>query len=120
MKRNPIRIVLLTVFVVELATRVASTQMSISPKRGDISCSGSLVVLTTDRGEKMFHGSKTNTLLMTKSVHAEGCGCYYVYKRPGFKATSRLISPSMGTVSGDTIGFRIRSIESVSCELVGM
>ena len=120
MKRNPIRIVLLTVVLVELATRVASTQMIISPQAGDSSCSGSLVVLTTDRGEKTFHGSKTNTLLKTKSVHAEGCGCYYVYKRPGFKATSRLISPRMGSVSGDTIRFRIRSIESVSCELAGV
>ena len=88
MKRNPIRIVLLTVMAVKLATRAASTQMIISPTGGDISCSGSLVVLTSNRGKKMFHGSKTNTLLKTKSVHAEGCGCYYVYKRPGFKATS--------------------------------
>ena len=42
--------------------------------------------------------------------------CYYLYKRPGFKATSRLITPSMGSVTGDTIGFKIRSIERVYCE----
>ena len=58
MKRNPIRILLLTVMTVKLDTRVASTQMIISPKRGDISCSGSLVVLTTDRGEKMSKSLK--------------------------------------------------------------
>ena len=117
MKRNPIRILLLTVLLSELAMSAASTQMIISqPRAKSSSCSGSLVILTPVRGERKFHDSKTNTLLQAESVHIEGCGCYYLYKRPGFKATSRLITPSMGSVTGDTIGFKIRSIERVHCE----
>ncbi len=116
MKRNPIRILLLTVLLSELALSAASTQMITQPRVKSSSCSGSLVILTPVRGEKKLHDSKTNTLLQAESVRIEGCGCYYLYKRPGFKATSRLITPSMGSVTGDTIGFKIRSIERVYCE----
>merc|ERR1711862_945909 len=42
-------------------------------------------------------------------------GCFHVYKRPGFRATSKLITSSMKKVSGDHIRFRIRSIEKVPC-----
>ena len=79
-------------------------------------CTGSLVVLTSAGTEKKFDATKKRTALDAQTVQAEGCGCYYVYKRTQLKGTSEFISPSMGSVSGDTIGFKIRSIERVSCE----
>ena len=79
-------------------------------------CTGSLVVLTSAGEEKKFPGTKRKTALDAVTVQAEGCGCYYVYKRTNLKSTSEFISPSMGSLSGDTIGFKIRSIERVSCE----
>merc|ERR1711915_267468 len=95
---------------------VVFTQMIFSPTKENKSCSGSLVVQTHDRGERRFPGTKSVTLLRVKSVHVEGCGCYYVYRRPGHKSTSRLITHSMGSVTSDYIGFKIRSIEKVSCQ----
>merc|ERR1711915_1086465 len=79
-------------------------------------CTGSLVVETTEGEEKRFRVSKKNTRLRAKTVRVEGCGCFYLYQRPRFRATSRFISPQMKRVSGDNIGFRIRSIEKVSCD----
>lgn len=79
-------------------------------------CTGSLVVLTSAGIEKKFAATKRRTALDAQTVQAEGCGCYYVYQRTKLKGTSEFISPSMGSVSGDTIGFKIRSIERVSCE----
>merc|ERR1711915_1087670 len=79
-------------------------------------CMGSLVVETTEGEEKRFTVSKKNTRLRAKTVRVEGCGCFYLYQRPRFRATSRFISPQMKRVSGDNIGFRIRSIEKVSCD----
>ena len=67
--------------------------------------------LTPVRGEKKFHDFKTNTLLQAEIVHIEGCS--YYYKRPGFKATHHA---NMGSVTRDTIGFKIRTIERVHCE----
>ena len=83
-------------------------------KFGD--CTGSLVIVTSAGEEKKFSTSKRKTLLDAQTLRAEGCGCYVVYNRQRNKGTSEFISSSMGTVSGDTIGFKIRSIERVSCE----
>merc|ERR1711902_403165 len=74
------------------------------------------VILTSAGEEKKFPATKSRTALDAVTVQAEGCGCYYVYKRINLKSTSQFISPSMGSLSGDTIGFKIRSIERVSCE----
>merc|ERR1711915_785908 len=79
-------------------------------------CTGSLVVETTEGEEKRFTASKKKTSLRVKNIRIEGCGCFYVYQGPRFRATSRFISPQMKTVSGDYIGFRIRSIEKVPCD----
>ena len=79
-------------------------------------CTGSLVIVTNAGDEKTFTKSKRRTSIEAKSLEVEGCGCYYVYKQRGFRASSEFIGPSMGVVSGDDIGFRIRSIERVSCE----
>ena len=78
-------------------------------------CTGSLILETPKGEEKRFAVSKRRTRLRAKNVRVEGCGCFHVYQRPGFRATSRLISSSMKKVSGDKIGFRIRSIEKVPC-----
>ena len=79
-------------------------------------CTGSLVAVTSAGEEKKFSASKRKTLLDAQTIRAEGCGCYVVYNRHRNRGTSQFVSPSMGTVSGDTIGFKIRSIERVSCE----
>ena len=79
-------------------------------------CTGSLVILTSAGTEKKFAATTRKTALNAQTVQAEGCGCYYVYQRTKLKGTSEFISPSIGSVSGDTIGFKIRSIERVSCE----
>merc|ERR1712157_307778 len=83
--------------------------------RNFLECTGSLIIETPKGEEKRFEMSKRRTLIRAKNVRVEGCGCFHVYKRPGFRATSRLISSNMKKVSGNDIGFRIRSIEKVPC-----
>merc|ERR1739842_290420 len=78
-------------------------------------CTGSLILETPKGEENRFAVSKRRTRLLAKNVRVEGCGCFHVYQRPGCRATSRLISSSMKKVSGDNIGFRVRSIEKVPC-----
>ena len=81
-------------------------------------CTGSLVIETKPGKEIRASSSRRNTNLNVRSAHIDGCGCYYVYKRPGFRSSSRLIHPSMGIVHDKYIGFRVKSIEKVSCEIV--
>ena len=105
------------IFTFKLASIAAAkgiTETETIQKFGE--CTGSLVVLTSAGEEKKFPATKRKTALDAVTVQAEGCGCYYVYKRTNLKSTSEFISPSMGSLSGDTIGFKIRSIERVSCE----
>ena len=80
-------------------------------------CKGSLVVTTNRRGdvsEKRFSESNTRTRLNASSLRVEGCGCFDLYKRPNFKSTSARITHHM--TMNITVGFKIRSIEKVSCE----
>ena len=81
-----------------------------------LDCAGSLVIETTRGEEKRFTVSRKRTNIRAKNVRLEGCGCFHVYKRPGFKATSRFISSRIEKVSGDHIDFKIRSIEKVPCD----
>ena len=124
MKSVMIRIVLLTVVLVGLGTREASTRRVAQVFVPDESegnrnrCSGSLVAVTSAGVEKKFSVSRRKTLLDVQTLRAEGCGCYVLYNRNMYRGSSQFISSSMGTVTGDTIGFKIRSIERVSCELV--
>jgi len=74
-----------------------------------LDCAGSLVIETTRGEEKRFTVSRKRTNIRAKNVRLEGCGCFHVYKRPGFKATSRFISSRIEKVSGDHIDFKIRS-----------
>ena len=87
-------------------------------------CTGSLAVTTNKKGKKIikkFSESKKNTGLEASSLQVEGCGCFYLYKRSKFKGSSKLISHHMTrhrqNITGDYIGFKIRSIEKVSCEV---
>ena len=82
-------------------------------------CTASLKVVTTDGREKRFTDSKKVTSLAVKSLEVEGCerdGCFYVYKQKRFQASSVFIAHYTGNVTGDYIGFRIRSVEKVPCE----
>ena len=84
-------------------------------------CTGSLVIVTTNRTTKRFSESKKKTALDASSLKVEGCGCFYLYKRPNFKSRSKLITHHMTrnsqNISGKYIGFKkIKSIEKVSCE----
>ena len=81
-----------------------------------LECKGSLIIETARGEEKRFAVSKQRTNIRAKNIRLEGCGCFHVYKRPGFKASSKFISSRMDKVSGDHIGFKIRSIEKVSCD----
>ena len=87
-------------------------------------CSGSLAVTTNKNGKKItkkFSESQKITGLEASSVQVEGCGCFHLYRRPNFKSSSKLVTHHMTrdrqNISGDYIGFKIRSIEKVSCEV---
>ena len=97
--------------------QISKYQSIIAPtNRNFLECTGSLIIETARGEEKRFAVSKQRTHIRAKNVRVEGCGCFHVYKRPGFKASSRFISSLMDKVSGDHIGFKIRSIEKVSCD----
>ena len=79
-------------------------------------CTGSLVIETKPGREIRASSSRKITSLNVRTAHIDGCGCYYVYKRPGFRSSSRLIHPAMGMVNDQYISFRVKSIEKVPCE----
>ena len=79
-------------------------------------CTGSLVIETKPGKLIRASSSRTKASLNVRSAHIEGCGCFYLYRRPGFKSTSRLIHPAMQVVDGTYISFRVKSIEKVPCE----
>ena len=79
-------------------------------------CTGSLVIVTKPGKEIRTSSSRRYTSLNVKSAHIDGCGCFYVYKRPGFRSSSKLIHPIMESVNDNYINFRIKSIEKVPCE----
>merc|ERR1711971_827259 len=68
--------------------------------RNFLECTGSLIIETPKGEEKRFEISKRRTLIRAKNVHVGGCGCFHVYKRPGFRATSRLIISNMKSQRG--------------------
>ena len=86
----------------------------INPKNSQ--CSGSLLIVTKPGKEVRASSSTRNTNLSVKTARIDGCGCFYVYKRPGFKSSSRMIHPIMKGVNGKYINFTIRSIEKIPCE----
>ena len=79
-------------------------------------CTGSLVIETKPGKEIRASSSRRYASMNLRSAHIDGCGCYYVYKRPGFRGSTRLIHPAMGMVNDKYISFRVKSIEKVSCE----
>ena len=85
-------------------------------------CTGSLIVVTSNGNVTRFSESKKRTALNVSTLKVEGCGCFYLYKRPNFKSSSKLITHHMTrnsqNIKSDYIGFKIRSIEKVSCEIM--
>ena len=80
-------------------------------------CSGSLLVITKRGEERRFVESKNkNATFIAKSLEVQGCGCFDLYKRPNYKSTVKRITHNMRNVSGDDIGFTVRSVQKVSCE----
>ena len=77
-------------------------------------CFGSLLVVT-ETGELRYRESQTPTRFIANSFEVEGCGCFELYMRRNFKSTSYYISHYMGNISGDNIGFTIRSVKKVPC-----
>ena len=107
---NPCLVRTRTLQITKYQSLIAPTNLNF------LDCAGSLVIETTRGEEKRFTVSRKRTNIRAKNVRLEGCGCFHVYKRPGFKATSRFISSSIEKVSGDHIDFKIRSIEKVPCD----
>ena len=105
-----------TVMVITLYAR-PNRELIISPTLPiDFKCTGSLVIETKPGKIIRTTSSRTKASLNVRSAHIDGCGCFYVYRRPGFKSTSRLIHPAMKVVNGTYISFRVKSIEKVPCE----
>ena len=109
-----------------ISTKMIITLSARPPSSFDISvaptlpihteCSGSLVIETKPGKQIRASSSRKNTSLNVRSAHIDGCGCYYLYKRPGFRSSSRLIHPAMRVVNEKYISFRVHSIEKVPCE----
>ena len=79
-------------------------------------CTGSLVVTTNGNGfTRRFSESNRRTRLSVSSLRVEGCGCFYLYRRSNFRSSSMFVSHASQSISRDSIPFKIRSIEKVSC-----
>ena len=111
-------LVVATVLLIKLASikEVNAEVVVTETKDNYFECSGSLLVVTKKGTEKRFGESKTRETFRANSLEVEGCGCFDLFKRPNFKSTVKRITHSMRNVSGDSIGFTVRSIKRVSCE----
>ena len=113
-------LILTTVLLIKLTSskEVNSHQLNFihdaETKANYAECFGSLLVVTK-RGEVRFERTKTPTKLKANSLEVEGCGCFELYRKKNFKSTSFYISHYMGYISGDMIGFKIRSVKKVPC-----
>ena len=114
-------LILTTVVLIKLASskKVDAHEVIVpSQTKADFAeCLGSLLVVT-ESGELRFGRTKTlpwPTKLIENSLEVEGCGCFELYNRRNFKGTSFYISHYMGYISGDYVGFTIRSVEKVPC-----
>ena len=109
-----------TKMIITLSARppsLSSFDISVAPTLPiHTECSGSLVIETKPGKQIRASSSRKNTSLNVRSAHIDGCGCYYLYKRPGFRSSSRLIHPAMRVVNEKYISFRVHSIEKVPCE----
>ena len=110
-------LILMTVFLIKLASSKEVNVHEVidtETKANYAECFGSLLVVT-NRGEISFGRTKSPTYLKANSLEVEGCGCFDLYKRRNFRGTSLYISHYMGYISGDYIGFTIRSVKKVPC-----
>jgi len=115
---NMKELLVLTVFMIKLTCIKEVNADAIVPVTNEnyAKCSGSLLVITKRGAEKRFGESKNSTKFIAKSLEVEGCGCFDLFKRPNYKSTVKRITQNMRNVSGDVIGFTVRSVQKVSCE----
>ena len=111
-------LVVATVLLVKLASiKEVNAEVVVTETKDNYSkCSGSLLVVTKKGTEKRFGESQTRVTFRANSLEVEGCGCFDLFKRPNFKSTVKRITHTMRNVSGDSIGFTVRSVKRVSCE----
>ena len=119
--KNMKLLVLVTVFLIKLASIKEVNAEVIVPQSKDnyAECFGSLSVVTEREVKLSFKESRTKTGFNAASLQVEGCGCFDLYRRKNFGGTVRPISHYMGNLSGDYIGFTVRSVEKVPCEEYG-
>lgn len=115
MKKLP---VIVTVLMIKFSSiKEVNAEVVVTDQKPNYSeCSGSLLVVTKKGTEKRFGESQTHATFRATSLEVEGCGCFDLFKRPNFKSTVKRITHNMRNVSGDSIGFTVRSIKRVSCE----
>ena len=110
-----VKFLLVAVFLMVELANANTLDMSVAPEN-IFSCTGSLVVTTNGNGYTMrFPESNRRTRLSVSSLRVEGCGCFYLYRRPNFKSSSMFVTHASQSISRDSIPFKIRSIEKVSC-----
>jgi len=110
--------VLTTVFLINISSikEVNADVIEVETKENYAECFGSLLVVTKRGAERRFTETKNSTKFIASSLEVEGCGCFILYRRTNFTNTERLITHHMGSVTGDYIGFTVRSIEKVACD----
>ena len=115
---NMKKLLVLTVFLIKLTCIKEVNADILLPDENEnyAKCSGSLLVVTKRGAEKRFGESKNRATFIAKSLEVEGCGCFDLYKKPNFRSTVKRITHNMRNISGDDIGFTVRSVQKVSCE----
>lgn len=116
---NMKELLVLTVFMIKLTCiKDVNADAIVPDTNGNYAeCSGSLLVITKRGEERRFvESKKKNATFIAKSLEVQGCGCFDLYKRPNYKSTVKRITHNMRNVSGDYIGFTVRSVQKVSCE----
>jgi len=111
-------LILTTVFLSNIANikEVNADVIEAETKENYAECFGSLLVVDRRGAERRFTETKNFTKFIANSLEVEGCGCFILYKRTNFTSTARPITHHMGKVTGDYIGFTVRSVEKVHCE----
>ena len=114
-------LVLATVFLIQLASiiEVNAEVFDAETKANYAECLGSLLVVTEREVKIRFNLSRTRTRFKAASLQVEGCGCFDLYKKKNYRGTVWHISHYMGNLSGDNIGFPVKSVKKVPCEEYG-
>ena len=114
-------LVFATVFLIQLASiREGNAEVFDAETKANFAeCFGSLLVVTEREVKLRIILSRTRTEFNAASLQVEGCGCFDLYKKRNFRGTVWHISHYMGNLSGDQIGFTVKSVKKVPCEEYG-